>query len=50
MKKVVLVTGSAGFIGFHLSSYLLKEGYHVYGIDNFSSYYDVKLKKKEQKF
>tara|TARA_E500000178_G_scaffold351988_1_gene414373 strand:+ start:447 stop:1406 length:960 start_codon:yes stop_codon:yes gene_type:complete len=49
MKKVVLVTGSAGFIGFHLSSYLLKEGYHVYGIDNFSNYYDVKLKKKRTK-
>lgn len=40
----VLVTGAAGFIGFHLSRRLLKDGYHVTGIDNLSSYYDVKLK------
>jgi len=40
----VLVTGAAGFIGFHLSRRLLKDGYHVTGIDNLSPYYDVKLK------
>lgn len=40
----VLVTGAAGFIGFHLSRRLLKEGYHVTGIDNLNSYYDVSLK------
>jgi UDP-glucuronate 4-epimerase len=40
----VLVTGAAGFIGFHLSMRLLKDGCHVTGIDNLNSYYDVKLK------
>ncbi len=42
----VLVTGAAGFIGFNLSSRLLKEGHEVYGIDNLNDYYDVNLKKK----
>lgn len=43
MKKV-LITGSAGFIGFHLSKALLDEGYTVIGYDGMSDYYDVKLK------
>ncbi len=41
----VLVTGVAGFIGYHLASRLLAEGMQVYGIDNLNDYYDVKLKK-----
>lgn len=40
----VLVTGSAGFIGFHLSRHLLAQGHEVLGVDNFSDYYDVGLK------
>ncbi len=40
----VLITGAAGFIGFHLSMRLLKNGCHVTGIDNLNHYYDVKLK------
>ncbi|MHA6720553.1 NAD-dependent epimerase/dehydratase family protein [Sphingomonas sp. RS6] len=40
----VLVTGSAGFIGFHVASRLLQGGATVLGIDNFSDYYDVALK------
>lgn len=43
MKKVV-VTGGAGFIGFHLVNRLLSEGYYVISIDNLNSYYDVDLK------
>ncbi|WP_338470758.1 NAD-dependent epimerase/dehydratase family protein [Niallia sp. XMNu-256] len=42
--KPVLVTGSAGFIGFHLSERLLNEGYHVLGLDNLNDYYDPQLK------
>jgi len=41
----VLVTGAAGFIGFHLTRRLLQDGYHVTGIDNLNPYYDVELKK-----
>ncbi|KPH71108.1 MULTISPECIES: NAD-dependent epimerase [Bacillaceae] len=40
----VLVTGCAGFIGFHLSKRLLKEGYTVVGLDNMNHYYDATLK------
>jgi len=40
----ILVTGAAGFIGFHLSIYLLKRGDDVVGLDNLNDYYDVKLK------
>lgn len=40
----VLVTGSAGFIGFHTSSKLLQAGATVLGVDNFSDYYDPELK------
>jgi UDP-glucuronate 4-epimerase len=40
----VLVTGAAGFIGFHLSKHLLAEGMTVTGLDNLNSYYDVSLK------
>ena len=40
----VLVTGAAGFIGYHLSKRLIENGYKVTGIDNMNPYYDVKLK------
>ncbi len=40
----VIVTGAAGFIGFHVSDVLLKKGANVIGIDNINDYYDVKLK------
>jgi UDP-glucuronate 4-epimerase len=40
----ILVTGAAGFIGFHLSKQLLSKGYTVFGIDNINDYYDVNLK------
>ncbi|MBP8745438.1 MAG: GDP-mannose 4,6-dehydratase, partial [Syntrophorhabdus sp.] len=45
MKGRILVTGAAGFIGFHLSKRLLEEGRSVVGIDNLNDYYDVNLKK-----
>lgn len=41
-----LVTGTAGFIGFHLARRLLDEGHEVVGIDGFTPYYDVKLKER----
>ena len=39
----ILVTGGAGFIGYHLSKRLLKDGYNVVGYDNMNDYYDPKL-------
>ena len=42
----VLVTGSAGFIGFHLSRLLLDEGFTVQGFDGMTDYYDVALKRR----
>ena len=40
----IIVTGAAGFIGFHVTKKLLEQGHEVVGIDNINSYYDVKLK------
>ena len=40
----ILVTGTAGFIGFYLAKRLLEEGHEVVGIDNINDYYDVELK------
>ena len=42
---IVLITGSSGFIGFHLSNFFLKRGYKVLGLDNHNSYYSKKNKK-----
>ena len=42
--KVILLTGSAGFVGSHTAKVLLDEGYKVIGIDNLNDYYDVRLK------
>ena len=43
-KKIILITGAAGFIGSSIAQKLLLENYHVIGIDNINSYYDVSLK------
>lgn len=45
MKKV-LITGTAGFIGFHLAKLLLAEGFRVHGYDGMTDYYDVSLKQR----
>ena len=42
----ILVTGSAGFIGYNICRKLLEKKNIVYGIDNFDNYYSVKYKKK----
>ena len=44
MNGKILITGAAGFIGFHLSRRLCREGYRVIGIDNINNYYDINLK------
>ena len=44
MDSKVLITGSAGFIGFHLSQKLCKDNWNVVGVDNLNDYYDVNLK------
>ncbi|WP_226966473.1 GDP-mannose 4,6-dehydratase [Sulfurimonas sediminis] len=43
-SKKILVTGTAGFTGFHLAKKLLERGDEVVGIDNINDYYDVNLK------
>ncbi|MBK8683447.1 MAG: NAD-dependent epimerase [Bacteroidetes bacterium] len=40
----ILLTGSAGFIGFHLAQLLIKENYEVVGLDSINAYYDINLK------
>jgi UDP-glucuronate 4-epimerase len=42
----ILITGAAGFIGSHLTERLLSLGYHVIGLDNFDSFYDPAIKRK----
>ena len=42
----ILITGIAGFIGYHLAIKCLEEKYEVIGIDNLNNYYDVNLKEK----
>jgi UDP-glucuronate 4-epimerase len=49
MKKIILVTGSAGFIGSHISKLLLKNNYNVIGVDNLNNYYSVSLKRNRNK-
>lgn len=44
MSAPILVTGAAGFIGFHVAQRLLREGRQVVGVDSFTPYYDVRLK------
>ena len=46
MSNPILVTGSAGFIGFHLCQRLLSDGFDVIGLDAMTDYYDVSLKEK----
>ncbi len=47
--KKILVTGAAGFIGYHLTKRLLQEGHEVTGVDNLNTYYDVTLKEARLK-
>ena len=44
----ILITGSSGFIGFHLANLLLNEGFKVHGYDGITNYYDVNLKYARQ--
>ena len=44
MSNKILVTGAAGFIGFHLIKSLLDDGFNVIGLDNLNDYYSVDLK------
>lgn len=43
-RKKILITGAAGFIGFHLTNKLLNENFSIVGLDNINEYYDTKLK------
>ena len=44
VEQKILVTGAAGFIGYHLCKSLLDDGFEVLGIDNLNDYYDPNLK------
>ncbi len=45
----ILITGAAGFIGYHLSKKILQKGHKVFGVDDLNAYYEVKLKKDRLK-
>ena len=45
----IIVTGSSGFIGYHLAQKLLELNHTVYGIDSINNYYDVKIKNNRKK-
>ncbi len=49
MIDTILITGTAGFIGFHLANNLLNKGYRIIGYDGITDYYDVNLKKDRHK-
>ena len=49
-KEKIIITGVAGFVGFHLAKYFLEKNYNILGIDNLNSYYDVRVKKKGSKY
>lgn len=44
IKKRILITGTAGFIGYHLAKKLIEQNYEIVGLDNINDYYDVNLK------
>ena len=44
--KRIFITGTAGFIGFHLAKLLIEEGFVVHGFDGMTDYYDVSLKQR----
>src|SRR3954447_11270229 len=44
MRGAILVTGAAGFIGYHVAERLLRDGHAVVGVDCFTPFYDVALK------
>tara|TARA_B100000029_G_scaffold116429_1_gene109234 strand:- start:8 stop:961 length:954 start_codon:yes stop_codon:yes gene_type:complete len=48
-NKKIVITGSSGFIGFHVSKFFLENKYTVIGIDNHDNYYDVQIKNKRLK-
>ena len=45
MKTKLFITGSSGFIGFHVAKRYLDKGFKVYGFDSMNNYYDVNLKR-----
>src|SRR5690625_4132197 len=45
VRNLFLITGSSGFIGYHLTDKLLQQSFKVIGVDNMNDYYDVNLKK-----
>ena len=46
MKKKILITGSSGFIGYHLCKQVLSKNFEVIGVDNHNKYYSKSLKEK----
>ncbi|MBK5286092.1 MAG: GDP-mannose 4,6-dehydratase, partial [Bacteroidia bacterium] len=46
MKQKILITGTAGFIGSHVTEHFLNKGYSVCGIDNFDTFYSRKIKER----
>ena len=47
-KKIIFITGTGGFVGFHVAQALKKQGHGILGLDNYNSYYETSLKRARQ--
>ena len=49
-NNLIVITGSSGFIGYHVARMLLSQNYKVVGLDNHNNYYDTRIKFKKKNY